>query len=161
MYPVDKRIRKFRGYKKIRLGGMTFIIQKINPLIDIQSKELPMIFTHIDPSNVRMRKLIEKVNLKDQIKYMAPVIKAGVVEPPIMENPNDGFTVEDFFVDPLIGYRLWEIILNHSLNRFKGIKGVFFSIMTKLYLFIRGRKHMADVLTNLLSQREDLQNLNP
>lgn len=153
-------ISKYRGYKKIKVNGQRFIIQKINPLTDLPEKHFPQIFSHIDPNDTRMRKMMNKITHKEQIKNMIPLIKAGVVEPQLVDDPNEGLTAEDLFRDPMTGFRLFEKIIDHSLYRFRGLKGLFFSIVLKPFIFIRGRKYMANLLVSMLSQREGYQSSN-
>jgi hypothetical protein len=141
---------------------MKFLIKKINPLIDFSSDKMPQIFTDIlnqrkEDVN-RTRTTAELIKLQQD---MYSIIEAGVVDPVLVpvgsgdtKGKEDGITVEDLFRNPDIGYGLYSIILDHSLNKFRGIKKLFFSIKTKYLQFIIQRKIMAQLQSESFSQKE-------
>ncbi len=139
MWPFKNKdpYEKLKGLKKIKIEGMSFTIKRLNPLLDFSSDNIPQIFTDFSsikppPSADSSPSVLNKI--KDD---MFSIIKAGVVEPKLSK---DGITVDDLFRDPDIGIGLYQAILDHSLNRFKGLKKLFFSIKTKYKSYITWRK---------------------
>lgn len=141
-----------QGLKEVRLQGFTFIIKKINPMQDFSERDMPMIFaSYLKPKGAAEM----QAGLADPKKAqedMKRVVRAGVVEPALVDVEKGekkgreiGVTVDDIFCDVDLGRQLyWEIIV-HSLNRFRGLKGVFFSARIKRKLSIAWRKTMASV----------------
>lgn len=139
---------------------MNFTIKRLNPLIDFTSDNMPQIFTDIlsarreDPN--RQRTTVELIKMHTD---MYAIIEAGVIEPEMVpigsgdkRGKEDGITAEDLFRDPDIGYKLYMAILDHSLNRFKGIKKLFFSIRTKYLQYTIQRKIMAQLQSESSTQ---------
>ncbi len=155
----QKLKEKLADIKKIRVGGMKFTIKRINPLIDFTSDKMPQIFTDILTNRKEdINKTKTPADLIRAQSDMYAVIEAGVIAPPLVpigandqRGKEDGITVEDLFRDPEIGYGLYMEILNHSLNRFRGLKRVFFSIKTKYLLCMAQRKIMAQLQSTLSS----------
>ncbi|MCK5358332.1 MAG: hypothetical protein KAJ48_08045 [Elusimicrobiales bacterium] len=144
--------QELQGHKKIKICGMKFIIKRINPLLDFESNNIPQIFT----SFISRRKTEVLPDEKKILNQMIPIIEAGVVYPELVaigtgekENKEDGITVKDLFVNPEMGSKLFQEIMFHSLNRFRGIKGVFFSVKIRLLCYI-------DYLKNMESYRRKL-----
>ena len=114
-------------HKKISVGGSKFIIRKINPLADFNVNHMPQIF-----SSFQSRRRPEDPSISQQQRAlidMKAVVEAGLVSPELVpvSKSKEGITVDDIFRDSEIGMALyWEIII-HALNRFKGIRGIFFS----------------------------------
>jgi len=141
---------KIQGWKRIVINGMSFVIRKINPLIDLPSDKIPQIFTEfqsrrpVDPNKIPTQQ--EIIRIQNDMKI---IICAGVVSPHLVKTEEgdkhgkeDGLTVEDLFRDPSMGYKLYLEIFSHSLNVFRGLKGVFFSIRLRLLLLMRWRRDM-------------------
>jgi hypothetical protein len=139
-----RRKSKLLGYKRIKIKGMRFVIRRVNPLMDFPVEKVPQLFTELqsarkpDPTKPPT---IEQI--KAMREQMLIYIEAGVVEPrlvPVGVGPKngmeEGLTAEDLCRDQDMGTRLYWAILSHSLNTFKGIKSLFFSIKQKLLLFI-------------------------
>lgn len=158
----QKLKERLQDLKKIKAGGMRFTIRRINPLLDFTSDKMPQIFTEVlsvrkeDPNRTRTNAELLKMQ-----EDMYSIIEAGVVEPQLVpigvgekRGKEGGITVEDLFRDPAIGYDLYMKILDHSLNRFKGIKKLFFSIRTKYLHFTVQRKIMEQLQSDSSSQME-------
>lgn len=147
------------GLKKVRIGAGTYTIRKLNPLLDFSADDMPQIF-----SSYRSRRKPAEPTADDgraAIADMYKVIEAAVVEPKLVpvgkgdrRGCEDGITAEDLFRYPNIGSKLYWEIINHSLNHFTGLKGIFFSLRTKYALWTLLRGGMADSLAMSLSQRE-------
>jgi len=132
------------GYKKVKINGWKFIIKKINPLADFTSENMPQIFT----SFVSKRKLTEPVlneaTLKKMEEDMKVVIEAGLVEPKLSprNKSNEGITVDDLFRDYETATELYKEIFIHSLNRFRGLKGLFFCLRLRYIAFTQSQKNI-------------------
>lgn len=70
---------------------------------------------------------------------MKMIVKAGLVAPKLGEE----ITIDDLFSNPDLGVKLYEEVLIHSLNRFSGLKGVFFSLRIKRLASTLSRQSMA------------------
>ncbi len=130
-------VENLRGYKKITIKGMPFVIQRINPFLDFPSDKIPQIFTDYQS----VRKLPTEQASPERVKRvqedMYATIQAGVVEPALSK---ENISVEDLFRDIDIGIGLYQSILDHSFNHFKGLKKLFFSIKTRYKSYITSRK---------------------
>jgi hypothetical protein len=132
-----------QGHKKIKIQGMKFVIKKINPLLDFQSDSMPQIFSDFVSKRKTEEKPIPSIEELNKLKDdMYTVIEAGLVYPPVVpigkgeqRGKEEGVTVEDIFRDLEIGYKLYFEIINHCLNKFKGLRGVFFYLRLKLTLY--------------------------
>ena len=138
-----RRKRRLLGYKNLKINGMRFTIRRVNPFMDFPGEKIPQLFTEIvssrktDPTKPPTTEQINSVR-----DVMLSFIKAGVVEPRLVpigigdkNGKEDGLTAEDLCRDHDMGLRLYWAILTHSLNAFKGVKGLFFSIKQRLSLF--------------------------
>lgn len=144
---------RLQDTKKIKVLGMKFTIKKINPFIDFAPDDMPQIFTDF----LSQRKPTTEPTQTDLIRVQKEVYKTvevGVVEPELVrveqgerKGKENGLTVEDLFRNPEMGYKLYNEILIHSLNRFKGIRSLFFSIKMRYLLFMALRKSMANSLS--------------
>jgi len=137
--------QELQGHKKIKICGMKFIIKRINPLLDFESANIPQIFTTF----ISRRKTEALPDERKLLNQMIPIIEAGVVSPELIEigigekaGKEDGITAKDLFSNPEMGSKLFQEIMFHSLNRFSGIKGVFFSIKIRLSFYIDYLKNM-------------------
>lgn len=151
MWPFRRKkslIEQLRGYKKITVGGMRFTIKRINPLLDFTSQTMPQIFT--DFKSIKDAPTLNDPTIQKKIQEdMYAVIQAGVVEPSLVK---EDIKVEDLFRDPDIGVNLYREILEHSFNKFKGLKKVFFSITTKYKSYIAYRKLTGHYRATLFSR---------
>jgi hypothetical protein len=114
--------------KNLKINGMEFTIKAVNPLIDFAADKIPQIFTDWVTARKIEPKAPDVPDLKKLQQDMYAVIQAGVDKPKLHKNSNDGLTVEDLFRDPTMGVKLYYEILEHSLNRFRGLNRLFFSI---------------------------------
>lgn len=155
MWPFTRRtpdVLKFKlnGIKKITVNGMSFTIRKLNPLLDFPPERMPQIFTEylskrpIDYNHVPTQQEILKIQ-----GDMKSIIMAGVLYPALvpigvgdMKGKENGITVDDLFRDPMMGYKLYMSILSHSLNFFHGLKGLFFSLKIRFWLWMQLRRDM-------------------
>ena len=143
MFGFSKEPRKesLLGYKKIIVNGMRFTIKKVNPLIDFPPDKIPQIFTDF----ISRRKPPEKpteIEFSKAKNDMSAIIKAGIVSPELSNNEKEGITVDDLFRDPTMGPKLYIEIMSHSLNYFKGLKGLFFYQKIKLSFWMQWLKDM-------------------
>ena len=143
MWPLTKKSVKqeLQGIKTLRVNGLPFTIRRVNPLLDFNSENMPQIFSSFvskrkgeapPPTTAELSKIRQQV---------ANVLEAGIVTPelvPVGKNEKrgkeDGITVEDIMRDEDTATRLYIEIITHTLNRFRGLKSVFFSIGTRLAL---------------------------
>ena len=113
--------------KTLKISGMEFTIKCVNPMVDFPADKIPQIFTdwvsHRKPDPKAAEPDFRKIQ-----EGMYAVIQAGVDKPRLFTKSADGLTVEDLFRDPAIGVGLYYAILEHSLNRFRGLNRLFFSI---------------------------------
>ena len=154
MWPFPKTPNKetLQDRKTVTICGQVFVIRKVNPLIDFPANKIPQIFsTAIIPRRTDEKALPEAM-VRKYIDDMFATIEAGVVEPHIIpigkgsaRGYEEGITVEDIFRDQEVGYRLYVEILTHSLWKFRGIKGVFFSVVKKHLLYSVYRKNLGTV----------------
>lgn len=140
------------GYKDVEINGMKFTIKRVNPLVDFTSDRIPQIFT--DWQSVR--EIPKSPDPTKHYEAMADVVQAGVVDPELSRNSDDGITVKDLFRDPVVGIKLYHEILSHSLNRFKGLSRLFFSTAIRLSLLIHFANDIPSGLQKWSSSRESL-----
>lgn len=131
---------ELQGHKKVKVCHSQFTIRRINPLLDFDLEHMPQIFTSFQ-SNRKTDK--SPYDPKVLLEQMMRVVEAGVVDPPLAcvgkgaaRGKEEGITVEDIFRDEECGYKLYSEIMLHSLNRFSGLKKVFFSVKTRLAYYI-------------------------
>ena len=131
------------GHKRISLGGAVYTIRKINPLLDFPSDKTPSVFTAQSPS----RRGTGPVDPKRAIEDMMSIVRAGLVDPPLAgpkdKNP-DLITIEDIFRVPEHGADLYLAIMDHTLNRFRGLRRLFFFHKSKRAFWTAYRNAMAD-----------------
>ena len=130
-------LEKLRGHKKLKINGMSFVIKRINPLVDFPANKMPQIFTEMNMSRRPPNPNPSQLEVKRQLQDMMTTVQAGVVDPELGPIGSKGkLTAEDLFRDPGMGIKLFHEIMSHSLNRFKGLEHLFFSIGIKLSLWI-------------------------
>lgn len=114
------------GHKSVKLGGAVYTIRKINPMVDFPPDKMPSIFTsHQSARKVDPARAVE-ANAKKGLEDMMAIVKAGLVSPNVSD-PKSDVTVADIFRVPEHGAELYLAILDHTLNRFTGLRKVFFS----------------------------------
>lgn len=149
MWPFSKKVNKqeLLGYKSMKIHGWKFVIKKVNPLMDFPDGRIPQLFTaFITKRKPADPKDMPEVAIKRIEEDMKIMVEAGLVEPALVARgkPNEGITVDDLFREPEVATKLyWEIFI-HSLNRFKGIRGLFFSIRIRYMLWMLLRKDMGE-----------------
>lgn len=129
---------------------MRFTIKKVNPFLDFPSDKIPQIFTDKQISqSPRPDPNAYKMTFKNMIAF----IEAGVVDPELIpigvgdkKGKEAGITAEDLFRDPTLGIKLYHAIYEHSLNHFRGLKRVFFSIGIKLSILTMYASDMVSAL---------------
>lgn len=122
--PREKLLR----LKNLKISGMEFTIKAVNPLVDFPADKIPQIFTDWVSHRKVEAKPLEIPDIKKIQQDMYAIIEAGVDKPKLYRKADDGITVQDLFRDPAIGVKLYYEILEHSLNRFRGLGRLFFSI---------------------------------
>lgn len=152
---------QLQGYKTIKINGIKFVIRKLNPLLDFRMDKMPQIFTDfLGKANIKNDDKVKHPASIERLKDdMYAVINAGVIEPEIVpvginekKGKEEGITVEDIFRDIEIGFKLYTEIIAHSLNRFKGLRGLFFYLRIKRILYIFLRSNIIADLRILFSQ---------
>lgn len=137
----------FLGLKTVRVNGHKFIIRKINPFLDFHSEKIPQIFTYHfqrkKPAETEQK--ITPEYIRKSLDDMRTIVEVGVVSPKICK---EILTVEDIFRWGDTGAKLYLEILAHSLNQFRGIKGVFFLIKIKRLLYTSWRKDTEKLQSN-------------
>jgi hypothetical protein len=139
-------------YKKISLGGAVYTIRKINPMLDFPADRCPSVFTAQSPS----RRGTGPIDPKRAIEDMMNIVRAGLVDPPLADpkaKNSDLITVEDIFRVPEHGADLYLAIMDHTLNRFRGLRRLFFTHRSRQAFYTAYRKAMeADQAQSPLSQ---------
>lgn len=132
--------QELQGHKKIRVCNSNFTIRRINPLIDFDAEHMPQIFTSFQSARKTDKTPYDS---KAIIAQMMKVVEAGLVDPPLVpvgkgaeKGKENGITIEDIFRDEDCGVRLYSEIMLHSLNKFSGLKKLFFSVKVRLAYFI-------------------------
>jgi len=135
--------KRLQQHKTIRIAGMKFVIKKINPLLDFSTDKMPQIFTSfISKRKIEPEQQINEVVLRRSQEDMKNIIIAGLIKPSL----NGEIKVEDIMTDPTLALRLYTEILVHSLNMFKGLKGLFFSAKIRHLLYIGYQKNLESSL---------------
>lgn len=145
MWPFKKRSEKeeLLDLKKITVGGIKFEIKKINPFLDFPTDKMPQIFTELAEKYQKNKDASvseqEMMSIDSNIK---PILEAGIYRPifePLgqgeQRGKEKGLTIQDLFIDREIAYKLFGEIMEHSLNRFKGLARLFFSLRIRLLRF--------------------------
>lgn len=126
------------GLKKVRINGVTFTIKKLNPLLDFPPDRMPQFFSYyLKRKPVKEPEALSVEQLRKGLDEMKLVVETGIVA-----MKPEGFAINDLFRWGDTGSRLYLEILAHSLNHFRGLKGVFFSIRIKRLLFTSWQKLM-------------------
>jgi len=132
-----------RQYKTLRISGMKFVIRKINPLVDFSVDKMPQIFSSFISRRTAEQQINEATLRKNQ-DDMKNIIGAGLVEPDIEAGK---ISLDDIMADSALALELYTEIIVHSLNTFKGLKGVFFSAKTKRLFYSGYAKNLENLLT--------------
>lgn len=119
----------------MKIGTGAYTIRRLNPLLDFPVDRMPTVFTsYVSPRKVDPMKAAAALDHKRALDDMMSIVRAGVVEPVIVESgkgdkkgKEEGITVEDLFRDAQHGTELYLAIMDHTLNRFTGLRRLFFS----------------------------------
>ena len=150
-----------QSVKTLWIGCGRYKIRKLNPLLDFKPDDMPQIFTAYQTRRKQERPSTTEAQLVKAQRDMMNVVEAGLVYPELVpigvgdkRGKEGGITVEDIFREPVVGEKLyWEVVL-HSLNRFKGIKGVFFSTRLRYLLYTVQQKTTEENLSKYFSPTE-------
>lgn len=133
------------GIKTVRVNSAKYKIRRLNPLLDFGASNIPQIFASFHSR----RKTEDVADNKKVIRDMMTVVEVGLVSPELVpvgkdekRGKEEGITVEDLFRDSSTGPQLYIEIVTHSLNRFKGIRGIFFSTLQRYRLFTAWQQSM-------------------
>lgn len=132
---------ELEGHKRVRVGGAVYTIRRINPILDFPADKMPSVFTAYQSYRKADKPLPQ--DPKRLLEDMMLVVRAGVVDPPLVDakKSNEGITAEDIFRIPENGAALYIEILDHTLNRFKGLRRLFFSIQLAAMRSIASPRH--------------------
>jgi len=146
---------KLNRHKNIKVCGMKFTIRKLNPLQDFpRVQDMPQIFIYYMTKRPIKDEPLNVASMQKAYDDMKKIVEAGIVDPPLVPVEKDkskeaGITVDDLFVDEDMATQLYIEILSHSLNRFRGMKGLFFSIRIKRLLHLELQKNIRNYQAKL------------
>lgn len=130
---------KLQGHKTVHIDGQKFVIRKINPIMDFLPENMPQIFTSLNPR----RDISKAIDPKVLLSQMMNIVGAALVYPDLVaigkgdkKGKEDGITIDDIFRDQEVGSKLFFEVMIHSLNRFSGLKSLFFSLKIRLAYWI-------------------------
>ena len=142
---------ELQGRKRVAIDGQVFVIRRLNPLLDFNPSSMPQIFSSFQSRREPSKGPADEARA---LRDMMSIVEAGTVgiqagtellelsPKPQKGGQAQGITVEDVFRDQAVGAKLyWEILL-HSLDRFRGIKKVFFYLTSRFTLFMLLRRSM-------------------
>ena len=136
---------KLRQYKTVKFAGMRFVIRKLNPIVDFSQGKMPQIFTSfISKRKPEGNQPISESILRKNQEDMKAVIQAGLIEPKFSD---EGINIDDILADSVLALKLYTEIIVHSLNVFRGLKGLFFSRKTKRLFYSEWQKNMDKLRT--------------
>lgn len=144
---------------------MAFVIRRLNPLIDLEADKIPQIFTdHLTSRRPESSSDLPEAAAKKLQEDIKSIVYAGVVKPDLLpigkaeeRGHEKGITADDLFRDQEIGMRLYIAIIDHSMLMHRGMKGLFFSLIRKLWLFTFWRKNTEKLRLRWYSQAEVIQ----
>lgn len=152
---------RLQDLKTVKLAGVRFVIKKLNPLLDFPADQIPQIFTNFLSSRTKGSADLSSQDLARFEHDMIRIVEAALVEPVLVPVGKDaekgrenGITIDDIFRDPQLGAELYNEVLLHSLNRFRGMNGLFFSIRMRYSQFMLHRKSLAEHLSRSSSPTE-------
>lgn len=155
-WKADKK-GELQGHKTLKIKGQRFVIRKLNPLLDFSPEKMPQIFSS-QSSRRKAPATPPEIDEKKVIADMMTVVEVGMVGiigagseiialVPVgkaeLKGRENGITVEDLFRDPDVGARLYWEIMSHSMDKFTGLKKVFFSLLNKHLFYTLSPKNTA------------------
>lgn len=136
---INDLIKKLRQYKTVRINGIKFVIKKINPLLDFAPEKMPQIFTDFQSQRpVDPDQKSKPDSLRKNLESMGEMIEAGLVKPEIGKDVE----LQDILTDTIVAFKLYTEILIHSLNMFRGLKGVFFCTRLRHHIYTTWRRNL-------------------
>ena len=162
MWPFSRGTAKERAgvEKVVRVNGSRYRIRRINPLLDFNSNDLPQVFSSIVPGR-RPAVAATFQSMAQTHKDMALVLQAGVVEPALVKvgvgaksGNEGGLTAYDLLRDFDTALKLYIEIVDFSLHRLRGLKGLFFSTVRKLSWYALWRRSLGKPLSSCSFQTE-------
>lgn len=120
--------------KKVKIHGHSFVIRKINPLLDFTPERMPSIFSSFQSRRkTTVSAVAEMSDPRKAIDDMMMVVEAGLIVPELSKDSATGITIKDIFRDSETGAKLYLEILDHSLNQMSGMRKVFFYLLRRLF----------------------------
>lgn len=146
----SKTARERAGVEKVvKVNGSRYRIRRINPLLDFNSNDLPQVFSTIVPGRRAVPPATFESMAQSQ-RDIALVLQAGIVEPPLVKvgvgaksNKEDGLTAYDLLRDFDTALKLYIEIVDFSMHRLCGLRGLFFSTVRRLYWYALWRRSLA------------------
>lgn len=147
------------GVKAVKVCGIKCVIRKLNPMIDFRADNIPQIFT--DYLSLRKTEPTKQSfpTAQKTLEMLKDVVSAGLLSVggvPFAKDNKDGLTIADIERNNDLLGGLYLEIMTHTLNRFKGIKGVFFSQKIKQLFAIESLKSMASARLIMLSEKKTI-----
>jgi hypothetical protein len=134
MWPFGRNPTKaeLQAHRVVKVGGYTFTIRRVSPLLDFEPDRMPQIFSAtVSRRKVREDKTPDISETRRIIEDMVAVIEAGVVKPALVRSgkgaargAEDGITAEDIIRWEDIGVQLYQEIIAHSLSKYRGWRGM-------------------------------------
>jgi len=152
---IDKDLAKARGIVCKKICGTKVWIQKINPLE--LGDSIPQLFSYNRMPVERLAELNKAVKKDDYYKRVAPVFHAGLVYPILQTDPAKGWTVEDLYRDVEFGSNVYGEIIQHSLRKYRGIRGFFLSLKITFKAFIMRLRTLGKAQLNMSTMKADTQ----
>lgn len=154
--------KDLQSLKKVKISGFKFTIKKLNPFLDFNRDEMPQIFTtFISKRKVDVPVQPNEAQIRKYQEDMRMIIEAGVVYPKLVPVGKDedkgkekGITINDIFASIEFASKLYLEIIIHSLNQFKGLKGLFFSQKIRRLFYTILQNPTVDNRLNTFSQTE-------
>lgn len=133
-----------QDWKRVRVNGWKFTIRRINPILDFPADRMPQIFAEAVSRRAPAEKPVKAAEDR-ALEDFKSFISRGVVHP-LVGLKDDGkcdFTVDDLLRDGDTAQKLYAEIMFHSLAAFRGLRGFFLSVKTRLSLAIAFQKNTA------------------
>lgn len=134
MWPFGRNPTKaeLQAHRVVKVGGYTFTIRRVSPLLDFEPERMPQIFSAaVTRRKVREDKPQDVSETRRIIEDMVAIIEAGVVAPRLVKvgsgakrGAEDGITAEDIVRWEDIGAQLYQEIIAWSLGKYRGWRGL-------------------------------------
>src|SRR3990167_10384988 len=148
-----------KGEKSVKINGFLFRIRPLNPILDFREDNMPQVFAAYGSRRKTPEEPLGSEKLRRAMADIKATIEVGLVEPRLVpvgvgeaKGNEPGTTIEDVMRDQdTAGKLYWEIIV-HSLCRFKGLRGIFFSARLRHSLSMLLQRDTANFLTKSPSE---------